>query len=686
MGMSTSRIRGLPIAHINRLPRAAREDFFFWYDRLCPLIEHPSQIKQALETMATTLGVPYNTVRNKYYRFKNQGPRALLDRRMCPELWRTHNPTQLPELFIDYWKGLVERNQRKSRPAYRLLLRHLDTWRRGRGDPIPGYAQPPGNQPDCDFPRGWSYGNLMRHGPSPFELSVTRRGRSCGAAYRPFVFSTRVGLHCGQYYLFDDLWHDLKVNVEGHGQRSARRPLELCCLDLFSGCKIAWAMKPIIEKTDASAMQRLKESDMRFLLAHLLCNIGYHPQGTTLIVEHGTAAIRPELEAELLKLSDNKIKVSRSGKTGAAAFAGHYNGAIKGNSRFKAALESHHNLIHNELAHLHGQVGKDRTHCPEDIAGRDKHNDAILAAIEALPPETAQRLIKPYYSYIEFTQLASEIYRRIDERRDHKLEGWEEAGLMLHRWRLNETMPWLPIDHLLTLPTEQQQTARALIESNPNLKGLVRMSPREVWDTSKANLIRLPEEALVSIIGPDLGIQRSPQHNGLFEFEDSDLGPGIHRYRARVQGAHGFEETLSPRVSYLTFVNPFFKNQLLVCDSKMRFIGMCPSYQKVRRDDIQALERAMGHVAKVERELLEPVRRRGMELTRQRIRNAQHNINALSRMHRAQPTKSYHRKPAAQTTADELAELTAGLLTHAEETTDPVEHDDAYETGLEALL
>ena len=44
----------------------------------------------------------------------------------------------------------------------------------------------------------------------------------------------------------------------------------------------------MLEHEASGAMEQLKERDMRFLFAHVLCNVGYYKEGCTLMVEHGT--------------------------------------------------------------------------------------------------------------------------------------------------------------------------------------------------------------------------------------------------------------------------------------------------------------------------------------------------------------------------------------------------------------
>ena len=230
-------MRELALEELARLPEQVRKEVHAWLDRFAGAPDRG--VGPWLQGLARDLGLPAGSVRNKFYRYKRQGARALVDRRHCSGLWETREPTGLPRAFIEHWQGLCERFQRSSAAAHRALLRQLHDWRLGSGEAIPGYRRPPENAPAQDHPRGWSRSNLMNHLPAAFCLTAARRGRSAAAVHRPLVFTTRVGLHPGQFLVFDDVWHDLKCNVLGSGQRAARRPLELACLDIFSGAKVA---------------------------------------------------------------------------------------------------------------------------------------------------------------------------------------------------------------------------------------------------------------------------------------------------------------------------------------------------------------------------------------------------------------------------------------------------------------
>jgi hypothetical protein len=153
----------------------------------------------------------------------------------------------------------------------------------------------------------------MRHAPTSYELKATRIGPMAAAANRPLVMTTRVGLPVGKVYMFDDVWHDVLVNFVGVS-REAIRPLEMCCLDVASGSKVAYGMLPRVKRDDGSHIN-LSEREMRQLVVAVLLNQGYRPDGTLLTVEHGTAAIRPgsDFAVALDAITGGAVRVVRGG-------------------------------------------------------------------------------------------------------------------------------------------------------------------------------------------------------------------------------------------------------------------------------------------------------------------------------------------------------------------------------------
>jgi hypothetical protein len=443
----------------------------------------------------------------------------------------------------------------------------------------------------------------------------------------PLVVTTRVGLSCGEFYLFDDLWHDLKVNFLGVN-RAALRPLELCCLDLFSGCKIAWGCKAMVE-TDDGGRQTISEKNMRFLLAHILYNIGYRREGTTLVVEHGTAAIREKMEENILRLTGGAVTVSRSGIQGSPALLGWYKGRGKGNFRFKGALESHHNLVHNVTQCLPGQIGKDRDHAPEDLHGRDQGNALLVKAIERLPAERRDLLRWPYLQFQQFVEILSEIYRYINGRTEHRLEGFLEAGLTVQEFRLlPDSKHWLPASHVEKLPDQSRAAVMALAE-RPGMSRCRMMSPTEVWQRRSA-LVKIGAWGLPDIIGADLAVERRVKENGCFEFEDREICPGRLRYLARAMNAQGHEILLKDGETYQTFCNPFDLRELVVCDAKGGFLGVCKRLENTCRNDLEGLKRAMGAAAHAEKVRLDPYRARHAGEVEAKQADEEHNALVLA--------------------------------------------------------
>jgi hypothetical protein len=498
----------------------------------------------------------------------------------------------LPEAFVQYWMGLCERHQRSSAAAYRALLNQWQRWRMGDAKAaLPGYVRPPAAEESSRIPAGWSYGNLSRRAPSKFELLVSRQGRAAASGVLPLVYTSRKDLWVGSHYLFDDLWHDHMVNVLD--TRKTGRPLEFHALDLKSACKFAWGMNVRTEREDGTSVG-LTERAMRFLLAFVLGEFGFSPRGTVLVVEHGTAAIREDLERLLFDATAGKVKVSRSGMQGAAAHAGQYPGRSKGNFRFKAALESLGNLIHNEMADsllIPGQTGLSVERRPEQLHGLLKHNDALLAAFAAMleeKPELAQLIRFPLLEFRQFQALAVEVYDRINRRTHHHLEGWEQ----------------------LCVPDTVTMRMR-------------RLSPWEVWTVGRKQLHRLAPEQVALVLGPDIAEER--RLGGTFwEIQDKEVSVDPLRFEG--------SPALRSGCTYATVLNPFQPDRLFCFDARGRLLATCPRIWTVSRADEEAVKRQMGRAAHLEKELLAPVAARGLAMARKRITDSRHNAAVLGRL------------------------------------------------------
>jgi hypothetical protein len=599
-----------------RLPLAVRNEIELWHREL-QSVGKPYQV--ALKQLAGGMGVSFQTARRKFYAWKKDGWRGLVNRAKAPDGGRSN----LDPEFIEYWKSLCEQNGRKCRPAYKLFLREFRS-----GKHIPGI---PAGTARHSLPLGFSYDNLMRFRPTQLELAASRIGRSAADRFRPKLFTTRKELQVGQRYVFDDMWHDFKVVMLGH--RKPGRLLQLHALDLFSACQFARGLKPRLEDPETGSAVGLKADEMLFLLAHVLTDFGFHPDGCVLMVEHGTAALSELIEQQVFDLTGGKVVVDRSGIGGASAFAGQYAGRGKGNFRFKAALESLGNLIHNETANLlqfPGQTGSNsRLNLPEELHGRERHMDQLALALVQLStcnPQLATALRLPFLEVNQARWLVEEIMERINCRKEHELEGWVEAGLTTIDFQLpvqslsetsSQTLSLLSSAQYLALAPSQRAAVDAIAKPAPRL-----LSPREVFDAGRSRLARFrPEQiARLLLLAGNATHEVYVNEEHLIVFEDKDLAPSALRYLA-----HHF----APGDKFEAVVNPWALDSLHLFDAQRRWVGVVDAWQTISMTDTEALHAQMGRAAKIEKELLAPLAARGADLTRKRLEDSRHNSAAL---------------------------------------------------------
>lgn len=542
-------------------------------------------------------------------------------------------PSQrMPVAFLEEVQRRANDNKRSIATAIKLL--HAE-W--VQGVEIPGYgtwrqwwklqhprlplpAQCPG------FPDGWTLRNLRRKlDSSRFRRIAQIQGLSAAQSHKPLVYTTRAGLWVGSHYQFDDLWHDFFVTVPGQG--AAGRPLELFAHDLFSARKFRWGMR-IRTEDDNGKAQGLTAKMTRMLVASVLACDGYSPRGTVMMAEHGTAAISEAMEAAMYDGSGGLITVCRSGMQGAAAHDGQYGGISKGNPRHKASLESSNNLTHNLTAHLPGQTGPNRDRRPESLGELLRYNEQLLAAAQQLPPALSVFIQYPLLTDTQAMQVLTALYRVMDEM-PHMLEGWEAAGNVVAEALI--LGQWLSQDALMALPPHEQQAALSLLESGTIKTRPRRLTRGEVWQRGAGDLVKMQGGVICQILGDEFASERSIRRH-LFEFQDAEIGPGLHRYESKCTAPDGSHLYLQDGGKYLCTVNPFAADELMIRDAKGRFLGTCPRLHSITRGDNEALQRAFARVAEENTHLLEPLRKQQAHEARARLALQQHNV-ALVRNH-----------------------------------------------------
>ncbi|MFZ4397168.1 MAG: hypothetical protein ACOYOU_16255 [Kiritimatiellia bacterium] len=507
--------------------------------------------------------------------------------------------------FQDHYKKYCEENQRAARPAYRRMLIDL---RRGKSFEGIGtwkdvWCAEYGKEHAPEFcPAGWvppgmSYRNMQNQAKlTTYEKTANRIGQRAAKAFIPPVWTTRIGLLPGRVLMADDVHHDAKVNVCDINDR-AMRPLEFAILDVASAVRAASYMKPEVMREDGTVERLSTRRDFKVVVADYLVNCGHRDddQGTTLIGEHGTAALNDHDRKALEQATGNKFHFDAGAVEKCPAHKGMFGPQGRGNFRIKGLLEGGggHLLTHNMMAHIEGQVGSNSRTCEvEELAGRDSYNKTILKAIARFPENKQKLFFHVFKPWLIYNEIYLEIRNEIDNRRDHDMEGWEQNGWIAVEWRAGESSGWMPWEAIDDLPPEQAALCRQLAETPGNMR-TVRMSPREVWRRHQHELRRLPLWGLVDFLGKDFRREVKVGKHGEFAFDDIHLGPGTHRYMAVIQQPDGRAARLPPGREYDLMILPSDLTRSVVIDRDGgEVLGVATRVTNVDRCNARAIELA----------------------------------------------------------------------------------------------
>lgn len=594
-----------------------------------------AEVRPALEALGVR-GVSLPSMYRKAALYVENGKnwRTLMDKRIARRLKGPGGLAGNGE-FREWWSALALSNKRKTAPAYRRMIAMLRN-----GDRIPGVGdwrdlwaadhdgvRPPEGMP-CPYhvgglvPRGMSYRNMMALMPSDFAVTAARKGMMAAQmSYIPDVPRTRVGLAPCQVVQIDDMVHEVKVAWDGN--HFAQRVMDLSMIDVLTSCTVGWLCFPMRED-DEGRLKTVRGEWVRYLMAHLLCDVGIPESGLLVMGEHQTAKVDGALLKALNEAAPGKVRFSAGGVLSTPLGKGLYTGRPKGNPRFKALLEGKHSLIKNLLGDTRGHMGGGRGAEPEEVYGMEQADERlrrVAAKLEASRPGLLGRLSLPYMPWTDYWELARGAYEAADDRTWHSLEGWRECGFETGEWRPSPDSPWMPMASLKRMDPKAAVAFESLIAADPALFRMRRMSPREAFASRTGELRRLDGVAAMLVMGEGLARPcRCDDKLQLLYRDDSTMR------RLTVAGVLDGGRTLERGKCYQVWHNPLNGGMAYVADESGRYLGTAPVMVAASYGDKEAVERNLGirnRALGLEKKQVNPyVRKRQAEANEAARRNA----------------------------------------------------------------
>jgi hypothetical protein len=524
----------------------------------------------------------------------------LADRAKCGrEFYREPGLVGFPMATREFVKGIFERFQRNNGAGLReielILQTHVDS--DGRH-----YAKIPGCErwPVIGQTPGWSIRNLRRFGPDQFDAKAARVGLFAASACRPPVFRTRVGLDFCRRVEFDD--HEFNVNVPWPGQPRAMRPR-----GFFAAEALTERLQPSFKPTlwNGEKKMALTERDFQWFIVGWLTEVGYRTdgEGSWLVVERGTAAIREAFQERILRATNGQVKVARGGMFDRPAHGGQMGGKGAGNFRHKPIMEGAFNLIDNYFSGLPGQVGLNRLTCPEESGAREQYFGKLLKAAEErgrLGEASLPALVLPYLTWKEFMDRAMGLFAAINGATDHEIEGWAECGFHQAEFRLPMSgeagfTPWQRREVIESMPEVERAALMLLVHSRDDLTRARNLSRGEAFARELARareagvMMKVTPWRYCDLMGLENSYPVSVTERNLFVIDNRDFGPGKLRYLAKVNGRH-----IREGEKFHIFVNPWSPQIALLCRDDGAAVGLVEQWETVPMANEAAQKRMAG--------------------------------------------------------------------------------------------
>jgi len=539
---------------------------------------------------------------------------------------REENP--MYRVFKDYFDN--NKNNDKA-AAYAAMMRdfrsgavfHFGTWRNLWAKDHP-YEAMPDFCPSGYVPAGCTLQNiydLSNKDPTLRRAAAwSHQGMFAASKNLPPVLRSRVGLMPGQIYQFDDVWHN--IDVYAPGVKGVFQPLEFAGYDVASAYKIASLMKPrfckLDEKTGREVRDNLKEQQFRFLVAYIMCCVGFHKDGVTVIGERGTTRLNDVVLRKVAAVPGwgRLFRFQTSGVMNTPAHKGLLIGNAGGNPRMKALCECSHNILHNATAGLLGNRGRDAAHMHESQAAVVKYSKHMIELAEKIDPALVPFLQLPILEWKKYCEYFLVIENEVMDRHDHHLEGWADKELT--EYRLSPTSDWLPVSHMLDMSPEEVAATNAVIGRDPaNLMRKRKMSRREAWAAGRKELVKWPIMEATAFLDPRDIRKAKVGRDGTIAFTDALYYPGERKvYLAQYRDRNGLAHNLRPGEEVAFWWVPMgeLQSYIWLCDAQgENMLGMAPALKTAAWSDPHSIEVAMGQRQQQIAELMADTRARHAE-------------------------------------------------------------------------
>ena len=617
------------------LQKPCQKDILFKLDCIHRLINTPhKQRGQAKARLAIKHNIGESTISrwlthfNKGTKDSPAGFQALIDYRSFPK------ESGLPARFISYVATLYHAQDREddTTEVCRTLLDHLQLWRE-TGDPkweIAGYPHPPKNLPRHNHPRGWSERNILRCRPTKRTRAKTKTGEKDAANHLPFVLTTRVGSAYLSRILFDDQDHDHLVSggeLALSGVTEAVRPVEFAALDFYTACHLHQHLRLEYKDQESGKKKTLTGAEFQWFGIHILQNDGYRTDalGTELIGEHKTAAFwkakgRTSLGGHhsfsdaITAATNGQVRIDTSGLFNDPALAGMFmRPQSTGNFKYKTWIESSFRLVRTYMQGVIGQTGSHaRLNGNDKNYGIQKRESQLLkfvqkqnlcdqqacllgAIIDEAPDFIKTKLQSSLLSFTEFSQVIQGVYRAINLRTHHKLEGWAECGFTQQLWRPSlESDNWFTETELNNIadPHERKLIIHRINSDRRAYTRTAKLSPLHAKEFSaqadRQHIAKLSDSIVPMLLPVDMAREVTVGSNHTFSLP-SHLWPDTRdSYVASIKTRHGNHD-LNPGHQLLVFASPFGDGKAHLVDRHTEeYLGTIHSTVRAAAYDHQA--------------------------------------------------------------------------------------------------